>query len=276
MTKHHMIIAISAALSSVPALADDITITTGYAGGSYHNVLGNNLGQILGERGHDVTLQESAGSIENIERVASGDAQLGFAQADAVAFWSDRNAGANVQIIGSLGSECVYIAAGEHSGIDDEDDLEEGVKIAVGDQGSGSAVSWQYLQQLEDDYQETSTYFRGGVLAMSQVKGGQLDAFLWVTSPENLDHKYLRAALADGSGMKLIDVDDYSLNEELPNGEQVYEFRDVVVKEGTFSDTEVEVPCTSVLVIASETASGTVLEDVATAVMMNSNRIQGK
>lgn len=261
-----------AASLSLSAQAAEITVSTGYDGGSYHGVFGRNLGRILAEHGHDVTLQPSAGSAENLERVAAGKAQVGFAQADAYAALQS-----DTEIIGSLGQECLFVVTSEEGSIDDEDQLQaEGVKIAVGRQGSGSALSWDYARQLESGYAETSTYYQGGNLALSKVRTGQLDAFFFVTTPGNFDHKFFKTVNSDGSGLRFIDFNDWDMNDDLPNGEPVYEFRDVVVDESGWMDTEVEVPCTDVLVTADGDMDYAALEDLATAVMTNSNRIQGK
>jgi len=260
-----------ATVMSTTAYAESLTITTGQQGGTYYDVFGVNLGNIMAERGYDVTLQPSLGSVENLERVAKGNAQIGFAQADAYAATNS-----NVEIIGSLGEECLFIAASETSNVDDEDDLQkEGSSIAVGRQGSGSAVSWDYARKLEEDYMKASTYYQGGVLALGRVKTGQYDAFMWVTSPENLNHKYLQAVRQEGSGLQMIDFNDWDMNDKLPNGNQVYTFRDVKLETGMFAD-KVEVPCTEVLVVASPDMDYSAMEDLATSVMMDSNRIQGK
>lgn len=271
MFKQAIIASAIAGLSVSSAMAADLTITTGYSGGSYHGVFGKNLAQILNERGHNVELMDSLGSVENLERVTSGEADIGFAQADAYAATNS-----NAEIIGSLGKECLFVAASDKSSVDDESDLQnEGAKIAVGEQGSGSAVSWDYARELEPDYMAASTYYQGGILALSKVKTGQYDAFFWVTTPDNLDHKYLKAVRQEGSGLHMIDFNDWDMNDDLPNGEAVYEFRDVELETGMFAD-EVEVPCTSVLVVANPDLETKALEDLATSVMMDSNRIQGK
>lgn len=256
---------------SVSALAADITISTGYEGGSYHDVFGQNLADILGEHGHDTTLVTSAGSVENLNRIANDEVHVTFAQADAYAATKSRG-----EIVGSLGEECLFIATGSNSGVDDESDLQtDGRKIAVGEQGSGSAVSWDYARELEPDYMAASTYYQGGILALSKVKTGQLDAFMWVTTPGNLDHKYLKAVRQDGSGLQMIDFNDWDMNDTLPNGEAVYEFRDVDLETGFMADS-VEVPCTNVLVVANANMDSKALEDLATAVMMNASRIRGQ
>lgn len=271
--------AIFAALATacVPAAADPVTITTGVAGGTYHNQLGNNLGNILAEQGIEVELVTSAGSIENLERIADGDADIGFSQADAYAHWSRNRVGDGIDILGSLGQECVFVATREDGISRDRDLGAEGVGIGVGDRGTGSAVTWQYLQSLNEDYRKASTYHRGGIRALAQVQTNQLDAFLWVTSPENKDHRFFQAVQASDSGMQLIDVDSRAIRRgKLPNGDDVYEMERVVIESGFFRDSTVRVPCTTTLVVASGDLEDRVLEEVATAIMMNANRIQGR
>lgn len=261
---------------AVPAMAEsEVTITSGSPGGTYHNVFGANLGRILSERGTSVEVMPSAGSLENLQRLASGDADVGFTQADALDSFLDKNPTSNIEIMGGLGQECIYVATSE-DGLENEDGLErEGTKIAVGDQGSGSAESWDYMRTLEEGYQNSSTYYTGGARALAQVKTGQLDAFMWITSPSNLNHDFLKMVMQDGSGLKLIDMNDWDMNDKLPNGQQAYEFRDVVVQKGFF-DKEIETACTQVMVVANGDLDTRVLEQVARAVMMNSNRIRGK
>ncbi len=261
---------------AAPVMAEsDVTITSGSPGGTYHNVFGANLGRILSEYGTSTEVATSAGSLENLQRLASGDADVGFTQADALDSFLDKNPTANIEIMGGLGKECIYVATSE-DGLKNEDGLErEGTKIAVGDQGSGSAESWDYMRTLEEGYQNSSTYYTGGARALAQVKTGELDAFLWITSPSNLNHDFLKMVMQDGSGLRLIDMNDWDMNNEMSNGQQVYEFRDVVVQKGFF-DKEIETACTQVLVVASGGLDTQVLEQVAKAVMMNSNRIQGK
>ena len=261
---------------SFSVMADDLRISTGASGGTYHNVFGVNLADIMREQGFQPETLTSKGSAENLDRIVNGEADVGFTQADALALWLTKHPGAGVEILGKLGQECVYLAVSDNGDVQDESDLDNaGASIAVGDQGSGSAMTWDYLRTLNEDYQSASTYYQGGIRALAKVKTGELDAFLWVTSPENLNHKFLQAVRTSGSGMHLVDVDDYGLNNKLPNGEQVYEFRDVELEDAMFADT-VEVPCTSVLVVASRDLDDTALETVATAVMMNGNRVKGQ
>ncbi|BBI61610.1 hypothetical protein HSBAA_29160 [Vreelandella sulfidaeris] len=164
--------------ASLSAHAEPLVISSGVAGGTYHNVFGANLSKILHEQRVENNLVASRGSVENLDRLGAGEVDVGFTQADALAAWLNHNPGAAVETIGALGQECVYIATAVDGPIDDEDDLgKEGVKIAVGEQGTGSAETWDYLRTLESDYMKASTFYQGGIRTLAQVKTGQMDAF---------------------------------------------------------------------------------------------------
>lgn len=262
------------ATTAAYATPTTLSLTTGYKGGSYHNVLGLNFSIVAREYGYKTTLTTSKGSVENASRVASGTYLAGFTQADAFASWLRKNPqeGANVEIIGSFGQECVYIAVAKDGPISDEDDIGKGTRIAVQKKGSGTAESWNFMATLEDDYSEASPVYKGGNRTLSKLGIGQLDAVMWVTAPGNLSHKYLATVMSKDSNLKLIDVDDYSLNDELPNGNKVYEFKTVETSTGFFSSS-VSTICTDVLLIANANADEELLEDLATMALRDANRI---
>lgn len=261
------------------AMADDgetLVVTSGAEGGTYYGVFGRNMTSLLKQRGYDSSLVESAGSVENIERVASGEAQIGFTQSDALGGYLQKNPTAPIEIMGSLGQECMYVATNTSGPVDGEDDLgNKEVRIAVGEDGSGSAATWDYMRMLEESYKNAQTDYVGGMRAISQLISGQYDAFLWVTSPGNLNHEFLQAVKAN-EGIDFIDVNDWSLNDELPNGQKVYTFNDdIVVAKGMFNDYEIETACMDVLIVANGDVSDDALEDLASMAVMDKTRITG-
>lgn len=268
-----LIVALTLALSAAVAQAD-IVITSGAKGGTYHGVYGANMASIFRETASGAKLLTSKGSVENIERVASGEAHIGFTQADAFMRWASLNADAanNITIMGTLAQECIYVAVAEDGKIGSEDDIGKGVKLAAQKKGSGAAETWAYQQQLEPDYSKAQTYYKGGVMALGQVAAGQLDAVLWVTDPNNLDHKYLKLVNTKGSGLKLIDWDDWDVNDKLPTGESVYEFKEVETSRGWFADS-INTACTSVLTIINNSISEEAQEELATILAFNKDRI---
>lgn len=265
-------------IASLSALAQDTyVLTTGVVGGTYHNVLGVNMRNILRERGINFDVVSSKGSTENLDRIAQGEADIGYTQADAMASWLRVNPTADIEILGSLGEECLNLVALEGSGIEDIQDLNSNdLKIAVGEMGTGSAKTWEFIRTLNPTYAEPQVYHQGGSRALGKVQTGEFDAFLWVTSPENRDHSLLAAVLMENSPFRFVEIDDDKLSDTLPNGTQVYTTREVTGREsvGFFGgDESIETLCTGLTVVADYNLDATVLEAVASAVLMNASRI---
>lgn len=276
MKKSFTAIAAVLLFSSFGATAADITITTGQQGLTYNAVYGVNLASALSEYGYKSTVVPSKGSLDNLDKVASGEAQIGFTQADAFQFWRSRhgNEAQKVDIIGELGDECVFVAVKDGGKVGSESDLKEGIKIAVGEPASGSYASWQYLQSLEKDYAKVETYAKGGVRSLAKVTTGEYDAFLWVSAPDRTN-KFLESVNQKGSGLTMISMNGWNVDDKLPNGKVVYELKKAVTESGWLSDSKVKVPCTKTLVVANIDAGDDMLETASTVLLKNLSRVLG-
>lgn len=273
-----IVTAIAAALLclSFSATAQDVVITTGQQGLTYNAVYGVNIASAMSEYGYSSTVITSKGSLDNLDKVAAGEAQIGFAQADAYQYWRQRhgNEAQHVDIIGELADECVFVAVKAGGKIDDESDLKAGLKIAVGEPTSGSYASWQYLQSLEKDYAKVETYAKGGVRSLAKVTTGEYDAFLWVSAPDR-SNKFLEAVNQKDSGLTVIDMNGWHVDDKLPNGKPVYELKKATTETGWLSDSKVKVPCTKTLVVANVDAGDEMLETASTVLLKNLSRVLG-
>ena len=263
---------------SLPALAQDVVISTGGRGGSYFST-GEKLAGILAEYDYPAKSVKSKGSIENIERVASGEATLGFTQLDALAWWMNRNpeSAGNLKVLGNLYAECVYVAVNTSGPIDDEGDLQsDKAKVAVQKRGSGSAVSWSYMQDLEPDFARGSTYFQGGLQLLNEIANtpdGEINAFLWVSDPLNLDQRYLKTVL-ENDNLKLVDIKDWDLNDKHPElGRAIYRFEEPDVAKGLVFDKELNTVCMDAVVVANADADDDMLDDVVDVLTVNRGRL---
>jgi TRAP-type uncharacterized transport system substrate-binding protein len=262
-TKGKLIAASAAILLS--SMANAYTFTTGSKTGTYFKV-GNNFTRLV-EGG---TVIHSKGSIENLNRISSGEADIGITQMDAFMYWRDKNPdkSENLEVLGKLYKECVYVAVNTEGKIKSEDDLENsGVTIAVGKQGSGSAVTWDYMRKLEEGYKKPAVSFKGGVRALGQLASepdGSINAVLWVTKP-NLSGKLLKTVL-NNPNLMFIDMDDYDINDEY-NGSPVYSFETIEIEKGVFNDTEITTPCVSAIVVANSNADEDFLDKSADIVL---------
>ncbi|MCV6605090.1 MAG: hypothetical protein OIF34_07275, partial [Porticoccaceae bacterium] len=110
-------------------------IATGKKGLTYHDIFGTNIASILREQGMKLPVLKTSGSLDNLDRVASGSASIGFTQADALMYWRGKNSAQqnSIEILGALGKECAFVAVPRNGKVSEEDDLgQKGIKIAVG------------------------------------------------------------------------------------------------------------------------------------------------
>lgn len=247
------------------AMAEGPVITTGSKTGSYIKV-GNNLKNMLGT-GEVVT---SKGSVENLERLLKGDAQIGLVQMDAFAWYTLKHpeVSTEVEVIGGLYEECAYLAVRKDGKVNDEDDLQsvEGATIAVGSKGSGTAVTWDYMLKLEPKYKNSRVEFTGGTRAISKLIANQVDAVMWVTKP-NLDGKMAKTVLKN-KDLDLVGFNDKDLNDKLPaTGKPVYQFRKIDTEKGFFNDKEITTACVEAVVVARKDTDEDILESVADALL---------
>ncbi|ASJ76527.1 TAXI family TRAP transporter solute-binding subunit [Granulosicoccus antarcticus] len=263
---------------SLPVLAEEVVISTGGRGGSYFST-GEKLGEILAEYDYPAKTLKSNGSIENIERVATGEATLGFTQLDALAWWMDRNpdGAANLKVLGNLYTECVYVAVNKKGAIGDEGDLQSSnANVAVQNRDSGSAVSWSYMQDLEPEFAKGNTFFKGGLQLLNEIANnpdGELNAFLWVSDPGNLDQRYLKTVL-ENDNLKLVDITDWDLNDKHPElGRAIYRFEKPDVAKGLVFDTELKTICMDAVVVANADADDVMLDDVVDVLTVNRGRL---
>ena len=135
----NLLVIILLLLFATPALAEGPIITTGGKTGSYIKV-GHNLKALLGT-GEVIT---SKGSVENLDRLVKGEAQIGLVQMDAYAWYALKHpeVETELEIMGSLYEECAYLAVNTGGKVLNEDDLQsvQNATIAIGSKGSGTAA----------------------------------------------------------------------------------------------------------------------------------------
>jgi len=139
---------------SEEAIAEDfshvINIVTGSKTGTYYR-FGNDIKQILTPDGIDIKVNNSKGSIENINKIGSGKATFGIVQSDVLGFLKRSNQPESRKIADKLRlvfpfyQEEVHLIANKT--IDNFSDL-NGKVIAVGPKGSGSWLTAVNLFKL--------------------------------------------------------------------------------------------------------------------------------
>jgi len=183
----------------------DLVIATGTPGGTYIR-LGEQLARILeehaGERIGSVEARPSAGSIQNLEWLASGEVDLAFGLGPVLAADERRDA---IRGLMSLYTDLVQVVVREDPPIDSLGDLRE-KRVFVGAEGSGTRlIATRILQEAglaPTDYVRVAGSVRSFEDASLALQSGRADAaFIVAAAPA----KAVEDALATGC-CRLLDV----------------------------------------------------------------------
>jgi TRAP transporter TAXI family solute receptor len=131
--------------------------------------------------------QSSNGAVANVDAIASGNLESGFAQSD-VAYWAYTGTGIyagqgrveNLRAIANLYPESVHIVARQGSGITSVRDL-KGKRVSLDEPGSGTLVDARIiLEAFGVSETELTVHYVKQTQAVVMIEEGQLDAFVIV------------------------------------------------------------------------------------------------
>jgi TRAP transporter TAXI family solute receptor len=131
--------------------------------------------------------QSSNGAVANVDAIASGNLESGFAQSD-VAYWAYTGTGIyagqgkveNLRAIANLYPESVHIVARKGSGIASVRDL-KGKRVSLDEPGSGTLVDARIiLEAFGVSETELTPHYVKQTQAVVMIEEGQLDAFVIV------------------------------------------------------------------------------------------------
>jgi TRAP-type uncharacterized transport system substrate-binding protein len=266
---------VSLPASRAPAQSTKVRIASGPLGSTYREAFGPNLGQLL--HGYKVVQMATSGSVENLELLSKGNADLAFAQADVYAslLAKDPARYGQISILGKVSDECVFVARRKTSDISNLTQLAERkgkpATVAIGSPGGGASGTWSHLSTLVPGLERVSTRPEGGTLALNQLAVGAYDAVIWVTDPTNIEHPNFRAVELSAA-LTLMSLTDPGLLSSLPDGTEVYRARYLKLDDGR-PPREVNTVCTSALVYARSDASPKLIKKTADAIALRSNDI---
>ena len=267
-------------LSSSVALAErsKLWIASGLSGGTYRSVYAQNLTTML--RDYDSFHQTSVGSGKNLDLLAAGKVDVAFSQADVYAarLTSDPTRYGELLVIGKLADECVYIAHRKAGPVRDLKGLGDSVgerptRIAVGAAEGGMDGSWSYLTILDPNLTAAEVVHEGDTLALNQLAVGSFDAVGWVTDPTNLDHKMLRAVMANDE-LQIMNLSAPELVAALPDGTRIYNARTVKLS-GSWPAPKIETICTSALMLTRKDADPALINKLADVLSLDLDRLVG-
>ncbi len=132
---------------------EEVSMLTGGTGGTYFP-LGGEIAEVMSSNSEkSVSAQASGASVENIQTLQDGDADLAFTQTDIASYavegklMFEDSAADNVQAIGTLYPETIQIVVLKDSDIKSVEDL-KGKKVSIGDVGSGTAENAKQILEV--------------------------------------------------------------------------------------------------------------------------------
>lgn len=200
------------------------SIATGGVGGTYYPVGGLiaqaisnppgsrpcDKGGSCGVPGLIAVAQSSHGSVANIEAIAAGHVNSGFAQSD-IAYWAYTGTAIylktgkieNIRAIASLYPESIHLVARKGSNIRSVLDL-KGKRVSLDEQGSGTLVDARLiLSAFGLSEKKIKPFYLKSIPAIEKMEAGELDAFFIVAGyPANAVME-----LASTAGAELIPIE---------------------------------------------------------------------
>ena len=177
----------------------EVRFAAGAEGGGYWRIA-EQYRDILAEDGIELELIATAGSVENAQLLARGDAEAGLLQGGI-------ETGADIETLGAVFTEPLLVFArtggdedggesgGNGRGVAANPALWEGLTIAAGADGSGARAAMQALLAAADTSESANTLLTaGGEDAAAALSSGEADIALFVAP---LSAPYLEPVLVD-------------------------------------------------------------------------------
>ena len=161
-----------------PAPPKKIIITTGGESGAYYR-FAQRYAAILAKNGITLEVQTSAGSLENLERLKSNAAQVGFVQGGVVPQREDPEADddSGLLSLGSLFYEPVWVFYRGDKVLTRLTEL-QGKRIAIGQEGSGIRQLAQQMLAVNEIEPGDQLLPLSGLTAAEELQQGRIDAGL--------------------------------------------------------------------------------------------------
>ncbi|MBP6345201.1 TAXI family TRAP transporter solute-binding subunit [Neisseriaceae bacterium CLB008] len=221
-----------------------ITIATGGASGPY-NIIGTTLADVYHNLyGVNAKTQTTGASIENMNLLAQGKAELALVMSDVVTESINGsenfpNKITNVQQIAAIYPNYVQVVSNANSNISSIDDL-RGKRVAVGDQNSGTEFNARRLLNGHGiTYQDIKVDYLGFAEAADALKAGKVDAVFITSGMPNASIMELER----GFNLKIVPINPDKIKEIAQD--QAY-FVSLIIPKGTYGNAE-DIPTAAIM-----------------------------
>ena len=279
MKKTLLAVSLLTILTSSIASAEVILIGAGSDSGEYTNTMVPAINDDLQrqKKGLSARAQLSAGSQENVENVLSGVLLAAISQLDVAALATQNDEDETIAAMGRLSVEALLCAVRVdgtlHNYYDLIDDRDKPLKISVGKKLSGTAKTWEYLVQNDDNLDATKVkllHKKSITVELSRLASGNRDAVCKVITP-NPANEFL-VQVAEHRNLEFMEFVAPEYLDFKVGDQQVYGFMEVPVEPGVWGlplgGTKVQTLITwATLIVNEDNATEKQLEGLAKAAL---------
>lgn len=276
LTRRNFVLS-AAALALLPVHAQArrrLVVVTGGTGGVFFPY-GGGLAKILTEKMENTqaTAQVTGGSVDNINLLHEGEADIGFSTIDS-AYDGFTGAGAyasegpqNIRLLARLYDSFLHVVAAENSGIDSIAAM-KGKRISVGSAGSSTeSIADRMLAAAGlDPMRDISRDNLGVSESAGALADGKIDAFFWIGGVPTSAVKDL--ATSGGTRLRFIGT---ALEMAVMKTRFPGLYADMALPAGTYAGQDSDVPglgVANVLVVSAE-ADDALITDILTCIFEN-------
>lgn len=164
-----------------------LTFAAGEVGGGYH-AIATRYAKILARDGIEVRVLDTAGSVENVDKLTSGEADVALLQGGVFAK-------GEVEALGAMFYEPLFVFAQSATEVSANPGDWADLRLAVGPEGSGTRAAARVLLSASGVAPDETTLFPvGGAEAVTELRAGRVDLALFVAP---LAAPYLQPLLED-------------------------------------------------------------------------------
>lgn len=181
----------------------------------------------------DVQVINTRGSWDNLERIESGECDMGIVQSDALYVWETEGNPFNFRVSKPMFTEYVHMICRRDLGVDSIQELDENASIYAGEIGSGANVSIRGMIAADEEHggsEFTGFALRneGGEAAAVFLADGDADCMIFTAAPGTT---FMNTVERFSDDLVMITVEDK-------------DFNDVVVEDSGGNEVSVWTPVT--------------------------------
>ncbi len=244
-----LLIALSIAVSFT---ASANNLHTGSEFGSYHSAFGPLVKDFLAKNFFNYTLKTSAGTGENVARILQNPADIALGQFDVVALLAAERADALTIIRADLANECL-IAVTNNPNLTNWGQVQRyasRLKIATAGEQSGSALTFKYLQSIDEGLSEATNMIYAGSAkdAVQKVIDGEALLAFFVQFPDTGNPVF---EMINKAKLQFVPVVTRAMLRQQVDGQSIYTPQEITVTSAGWGRgvQKITTSCTKVVLI---------------------------